>query len=396
MTDRDKIESAVNALSPRLKFMARYIHENPELGLEEYKACKVQTEMLKEYGFAVETGLYGFETSYKGVYKGAKPGPKIAMLAEYDALPDLGHGCGHNLIAMVGVGAGLAMRELVDEYGGEVYVFGTPAEETWGCKVSMAKAGAFDRMDVVMMAHPMERNTNCSNTMALKSLRFKFYGKTAHAAAAPFEGVNALDAVINFFNMVNALRQQTKEDARIHGVITEGGKSPNVIPDYTEALVLTRANKMAYLQELTDKVIACAEGAALGTGCRMEWEKADEDFMDTDSNLTLAELYAEQMEKLGVEIEHSQGEVLPGSSDLGDVSYVCPSIQSTFDICEEKPFGPHTCEFAACAGTDYAMESALLSIKGFAMTAAELLKNPEHLRRIREEFEKKHVNDDKG
>ena len=393
MMDREKIESAVKELAPQLKSLSHYIHDNPELGLEEHKACKAQTELLKKYGFSVETGLYGFETSYRAVYRGTEPGPKIAMLAEYDALPELGHGCGHNLIAMVGVGSGLVMRELVDQYGGEVYVFGTPAEETWGCKVGMAKAGAFDDMDVVMMAHPMDRETNCMNTMALKSLKFKFYGKTAHAAAAPYEGVNALDAVVNFFNLINALRQQTREDARIHGIITEGGKAPNVIPDYTEAFILTRANKMAYLQELTDKVIACAEGAAAGTGCWMEWEKADEDFMDTDSNVTLAELYAEQMEILGVDIEHTGEEILPGSSDIGDISYVCPAIQSTFDICEGKAIGAHTREFAACAGTDQAMERALLSIRGFAMTAAELLKEPAHLRKIKEEFEKKHRDD---
>ncbi|MFR7988957.1 MAG: M20 family metallopeptidase [Anaerovoracaceae bacterium] len=390
MKDVEKINVAVEETASELKQMALYIHENPELGLEERKACQVQTQLLEKYGFSVETGLFGFETSYRAVYKGKKPGPKIAMLAEYDALPELGHGCGHNLIAMVGVGSGLAMRQIADQYGGEIYVFGTPAEETWGSKVGMAKAGAFDDMDVVMMAHPMDRETNCMNTMALKSLKFKFFGRTAHAAAAPHEGVNALDAVINFFNMVNALRQQTKEDARIHGIITDGGKAPNVIPDYTEAFVLTRANKMAYLQELTDKVIACAEGAALGTGCRMEWEKADEDFMDTDSNLTLAELYAEQMEKLGVAIEHTGSEILPGSSDIGDISYVCPAIQSTFDICEGEQVGAHTREFAACAGSDQAMEKALLCIRGFAMTAAELLRNPENLTAIKEEFNRKH------
>lgn len=388
MAQAEKAEKVVGLIEKELKELAFFIHENPELGLEERKAQAAQTELLKKYGFTVETGLCNFETSYKAVYKGAKPGVKIGMLAEYDALPELGHACGHNLIAMVGVGAGIAIRNLVDEYGGEICVFGTPAEETMGAKVEMSRQGVFDGLDVVMMSHPMHINSDCMNTMALKGIRLKYYGKTAHAAAAPYEGVNALDAAINFFVSVNALRQQTRSDARLHGIIGNGGTAANVIPDYTEILYCIRANKIAYLQELYEKVIDCAKAAALSTGCRMEYEKADEDFKDTNSNLTLGELNSQQMEKLGVHVVRTGGEVMPGSSDLGDVSYVCPAIQSTFDICGGRKIGAHTAEFAERAGAEESADAALTCVKGFFMTAEELMTNPEHLKNIKEEFRK--------
>lgn len=388
MEDFERVEQIVAELAPELKDLARFIHDNPELGKEEKKACRAQVDLLSKYGFEVEVGIPGFETAYKAVYKGKKSGPKIAMLAEYDALPELGHGCGHNLIAMVGVGAGIAMREFADAYGGEIHVFGTPAEENYGGKVSMAKSGVFDGMDVAMMSHPMDTNIDSMNTMGIKAHRIKFFGKTAHAAAAPEEGINALDAVIQFFCLVNALRQQTREDARLHGIITNGGAASNVIPDYAEAEFCVRANKMAYLEELDKKVIACAEAAALATGCRMEYEKADEDFMDTNSNWTLAELNTLQMEKLGVEVNRMHGVTAPGSSDLGDVSYVCPAIQNTFNMFGDgEKAGAHTIAFAERAGTDAAMEAALTYVKGHVLTAIELMKNPDHLKAIKKEFE---------
>lgn len=382
----DKVENMVSPLEKELKELARYIHENPEIGLEEHKACRAQVELLRKYGFEVKTGVYGLETAYEAVYKGKTQGLKIAMLAEYDALPELGHGCGHNLIAMVGVGSGIAMRELADTYGGEIHVFGTPAEETQGAKVSMARQGAFDTMDVAMMAHPMNQCAESMNTMAIKAYRIKYYGKPAHAAAAPEEGINALDAAIGFFNMVNALRQQTKEDARLHGIIVNGGSSSNTIPDYSEIVYCIRSNKMSDLENLAERVIDCAKAAALATGCRLEYEKADEDFKDTNSNQALSRLHTEQMEGLGIPIERANGQVTPGSSDLGDVSYVCPAIQPVFDICEGKAINPHTREFTERAGLDSSMEMALTYVKGFLLTAEKLMSQPEYMEEIRAEF----------
>lgn len=386
--DIEKVNGLVDGLAPELRELALYIHANPEMGMEEFKACQAQTDLLKKYGFEVEVPYAGFETGYRAVYKGKKPGPKIAMLAEYDALPELGHGCGHNLIAMVSVGAGIVMKVFADLYGGEIYVYGTPAEETAGTKVEMAAKGVFDEMDVAMMAHPMHYNFDSMNTQAVNSYLFKFYGKTAHAAATPEEGINALDAVINFFNMVNALRQQTKPDARIHGIITKGGEAPNIIPDYAEAHFYVRAAKSAYLEELSAKVIDCAKAAALGTGAKMEWEFNQANFKDTVSNMRLSDLQSDMVEALGEQVIRMNGAAMPGSSDLGDVSYVCPAIQCTFEITDGKDFGAHTKEFAECAGSEYGIDKGLTYVKSFVLTAIELMKSPEILAEIKEEFSK--------
>ena len=207
-------------------------------------------------------------------------------------------------------------------------------------------------------------------------------------------GINALDAMINFFNMVNALRQQTKPDARLHGVILNGGVAPNIIPDYTEALFYVRGNKVAYVEELLDKVIACAEGAAKGTGCTYKVSKAEEDFKDTDSNMVLSDLVCDQYEKLGHEILRAGRAVMPGSSDLGDVSYECPAVQL---MCGMGPlaggghYGAHTVEFAQKACSSEALANGIEFVKAFAMTAVELLTDPSHLAAIKKEFETEKV-----
>ncbi len=387
----DRIQTIVNELAPELKELALKIHDNPELGNQEYKACRWQLDLLKKYGFEGSDNFCEIPTAYKAVYKGKKPGPKIAMLAEYDALPELGHGCGHNLIAMISVGSGLAIREFVDQYGGEIHVIGTPAEETAGTKVEMSKKGAFKDYDVAMMAHPFEENGSSINTMAITCRLYEFYGKTAHAAAAPHEGLNALDAVINFFNLVNAMRQQTKPDARIHGIIVKGGEAPNIIPDYTSARFYIRANKASYVEELMDKIAACAEGAALGTGTTVKISEAEADFKDTDSNMYLSELVCQQYEKLGHQITRCGKETLPGSSDLGDVSYECPAVQLMCGMGAIEGgchYGAHTKEFVERSRSEEALNNALEFVKAFTMTSVELMTDPEHLKAIKEEFSK--------
>ena len=392
--DFEKIKDTVAALAPELKKLSLDIHSNPELGRQEFLACRWQTELLEKYGFHTEVGFCGIETAYKAVYSGSKPGPKIAMLAEYDALPEIGHACGHNLIAMISVGSGIAIREFVDKYGGEIHVIGTPAEETQGAKVEMSKKGAFREYDAAMMAHPFEVNGSSINTMAVYARRFEFFGKTAHAASTPHEGINALDGMISFFNMVNALRQQTKPDARLHGVILNGGVAPNIIPDYTEALFYVRANTAAYVEELLEKVTACAEGAAKGTGCTYKISRAEEDFKDTDSNMALSNLACDQYEKLGHQIQRMGNSVMPGSSDLGDVSYQCPAIQL---MCGMGPmedgshYGAHTVEFERRACSQEALDNGLEFVKAFTMTAVELLTDPSHLEAIKKEFETEKV-----
>jgi len=385
----ERVSAAVEPLRSELVEMSQTIHDNPELGGQEVLAKQLQVDLLRKYGFEVEENYCDFPTAYRAVYKGKKPGPKIAMLSEYDALPKLGHGCGHNLIAMMSVGSGIAMREFADEYGAEIYVFGTPAEETAGTKVEMSKRGVFKDMDVAMMAHPANENSSSINSMAIFCRRFEFFGKSAHAASAPEQGLNALDAMINFFNLVNALRQQTKDDARIHGVIINGGEAPNIIPDYTSALFYIRSSKTAQLEKLMVRVEECAKGAALGTGTTVKITPDEVDFKDTCSNMYLNELACQQMELLGVPMRRLGTAPHMGSSDQGDVSYECPSIQLNSWMgppLHGKNYYGHTVEFEEMACTPSAYDNAMNFIKGFVMTAIELMTNPDHLKAIKEEF----------
>lgn len=395
MTNKERVSKIVDRLAPELRKLALDIHDNPELGLQEYKACAWQKELLGRYGFAIEENFCDIETSYKAVYKGRKPGPKIAFLAEYDALPELGHGCGHNLIAMVSVGCGIACREFADEYGAQIDVIGTPAEETAGTKVPMSANGVFDGYDAVMMAHPAFANAESINTIAMDAYKIEFFGRPAHAAAAPHEGINALDAMINFFNLVNAMRQQTKPDARIHGIITDGGKAANVIPDYTAANFYIRANRVADVKKLAERVRNCAAGAALGTGCTYKMEYNEENFKDTCTNKALNNLAVDNIQPFLSEPIYRLGDIhAPGSSDLGDVSYEAPAIQVIFKIGEyPNPMGGgHTPEMAAAAGSEYGINNGLNFVKGLVMTAIELMTKPEALAAVKEEFS--HVNDE--
>lgn len=386
-----EIEEKVLALRDELETLANNIHDNPELGMEEFKACKWQCDLLKKYRFSVEEGFCGMSTAFDAVYRGNAAGPKIGMLSEYDALPELGHGCGHNLIAMMAVGSGIIIKDYVEQFGGEIHVIGTPAEETDCGKVNMCEAGVFDDFDVIMMAHPFEDDASSMNTMALACRVYEFFGKSSHAAQAPEAGRNALDAMLNFFNMINALRQQVKDDARIHGVITHGGLAPNIIPDYTRAKFYIRANTCAYVKELEEKVQACAEGAALGSGTTVKITPAEHDVKDLNTNMYLNELICQQLEKVGHIIPRKGMEVLCNSSDIGDVSYACPSVQMCCGMGpmeDGKRYEAHTLEFEKMAGTEQAFSNGLDYVKGFSMTAVELLKNPEHLKKIKEEFMK--------
>lgn len=395
MTNKERVSKIVDRLAPELRKLALDIHDNPELGLQEYKACAWQKELLGRYGLAIEENFCDIETSYKAVYKGRKPGPKIAFLAEYDALPELGHGCGHNLIAMVSVGCGIACREFADEYGAQIDVIGTPAEETAGTKVPMSAKGVFDGYDAVMMAHPAFANAESINTIAMDAYKIEFFGRPAHAAAAPHEGINALDAMINFFNLVNAMRQQTKPDARIHGIITDGGKAANVIPDYTAANFYIRANRVADVKKLAERVRNCAAGAALGTGCTYKMEYNEENFKDTCTNKALNNLAVDNIQPFLSEPIYRLGDIhAPGSSDLGDVSYEAPAIQVIFKIGEyPNPMGGgHTPEMAAAAGSEYGINNGLNFVKGLVMAAIELMTKPEALAAVKEEFS--HVNDE--
>lgn len=380
-----KIKALIKELRPELQELSEYIYEHPELGHEEVKSSKAHVELLEKHGFDVEYPYLGIDTAFKAVYKGKKEGPSIAYLSEYDALPGIGHGCGHNLLGATDTGAGIVLSKLVDDIGGTVVVLGTPAEETNGDKVTMADADTFEAVDVAFCTHPSDGYYASGTSMAMEAIEFRFYGQTAHAAAAPFEGKNALDACINFFNNVSSLRQQIHPTARVHGVIKDGGEAANVIPDYTRAEFYVRAMDMPYLNELKEKVIRCAEAGALAADCRMEWGHYEASYKNLITNETLSSLYNEKMQELGIDMITEERDSM-GSMDMGNVSQVVPAINPYFEITNGKAVSAHTTEFRDCTLTEEAYQAMEKTIEALTLTATELITDPEKLAQVKEEF----------
>lgn len=384
---KNLIIDQIDELQDDFNRISTYIGENPELGHEEYKACKVLTEELKKHGFTVEIGTCGLPTAFTATYDSGKEGPVVGYMSEYDALPEVGHACGHNLIGTMGIAAGIGLSKVIHETGGKVIVFGTPAEETKGGKVTMAEAGIFDALDAAIMVHPLDNYVKSGSSLAMDAIQFEFFGKSAHAAASPHLGINALDAVLQTFSSINALRQHIKPDARIHGIITEGGKAANVVPDYAVAQFYVRAAKREYVNELVEKVKKCAEGAALQTGAEMKWSFYEFSYDDMVTNSPLSEAFNKELISLGVnEEEIMEQKDGSGSLDMGNVSQAAPSIHPYIKITNEA-YACHTHEFREAAMSEQAREAMILGAKAMALTGYEVLTNKELLKRVKEEFE---------
>lgn len=385
--NQEKIVATVDAAAGQVLDVSQQIHEQPELGNQEFFASGLLIRTLEEYGLNVERGYAGLETAFCARKGRAGSKPVVAFLAEYDALPEIGHACGHNIIATSALSAGIGLGSLINELEGQVWVIGTPAEETAGAKVRMAEQGYFDAVDAALMIHPHMGNYYSTHSLALNAVQISYYGKPSHAAAAPWEGVNALDALLLTFNNINALRQQLRPDVRIHGIISKGGDAPNIIPEYTEGRFYVRAKQRLYLDEVLVKFYACAEAAAKATGCRVEFAKYEEDFDDMVNNLTLAKRARDYMvENLG----SGPFECAPdhfGSIDMGNVSHVTPGVHILIDIANGQDISPHTRGFCQAAVSEYAGQSMLRAGKALALTGYDVITQPEFLRRVREEFE---------
>ena len=380
----NKLENKFSEIFEDLKELNEYIYKNPELGRKEFKACEAHKNLLKKYGFEIEENYIGIPTAYLAKYSSGKKGIKIGYLAEYDALPEIGHGCGHNILGTTSIGAGILLKEYIDEFGGEVLIFGTPAEETFGAKVDMAEAGCFDDIDVAMISHPTGKNHEKSGTsQAMEALQFTFRGKTAHAAGDPYNGINALDGVIQFFNSVNALRQQTKTSARIHGIISNGGEAANIIPDLAVANFYIREATTKEMLKLSERVKNCAKGAALATGTSLEIENYEYTFKHLVTNEKLSSIYTKNLELQGIkDIPISDP---TGSSDCGDVSHHCPTIHTYFPISKCELTG-HSLEFAKATITEEAYKGMKEAIFALVMTGKDILENENLLKEIKDEF----------
>jgi len=347
------------------------IHANPELAFEERAAAKLLVDALRGAGLEVTAGAHGLETAFSAEF-GPDGQPCVALLAEYDALPGIGHACGHNLIASAGVGAGLALAALGDDVPGRVRVLGTPAEEHGCGKELMARRGAFEGVDAALMIHPAGMNLAGMPSIAMAELDVVFHGRAAHASAMPERGINALDAMMLAYHGVAALRQHIKKNERIHGIITDGGQAPNVVPERTAGRFYTRAANFEALEPLKRRVGACFRAGAEATGCEVEilWGKAD--YRDIFFNAPLAEAFQTNAETLGRKFI-PRGKLpadLAGSSDLGNVSHRVPSIHPML-ACSPPNVTIHNVEFEKWAGSELGDAAVLDGAKALAMTAID-------------------------
>ncbi len=379
---KNKIIYTVDQLAPTMKALAINIHANPELSFEEVRSAAALIAPLRAAGFEIEERLGDMPTAFRAIFDSGKPGPTIALLAEYDALVDLGHACGHNLIGTASITAALALKEGFPDLCGRIEVIGTPAEEEGGGKIILADKGIFDHHDAVMMFHPRDKTMVVRGGLACVDAVFKFYGKAAHAASAPQNGVSALDAVIHTFVGINSLRQFFTDDVRVHGIITNGGSATNIVPAYAEAKFLLRANTVKGLSVVRDKVFAAARGAADISGARLEIEEGLT-YAERNNNLALAEFFRQNLDILGVEVVPPPRSGGIGSSDIGNVSQITAAIHPYLRIGDVMP---HTPEFAAAAGSEAGLQAMLNAAKALAMTAVDLIASPEMLAAVRQEF----------
>jgi amidohydrolase len=390
-TIRQRVTDAIDEAADDLIALSRFIHAHPEIALEEVKSSAACAEFLAARGFEVERGVAGLPTAFRAD-RASGEGPTIAFLSEYDALPGIGHGCGHNLIAIAGIGAGIGLAAAIGEVSGRVTVFGTPAEEAVGGKVIMAEAGLFNGVDAALGAHPSTSEASCptiegsGNSLACRTVRVEFNGKPAHAAADPYNGINALNAVIEVFNGINALRQHVKSDARIHGIITHGGDVPNVVPRYAAAEFYVRAATLAYMNELVEKVRKIAEGAGLITGAELIFSLPDRPNFDMITNHSLARRLKANIDEVGLTMQEAKAEQGSGSTDWGNVSYSVPSVETSFPILD-RVCTWHSQEVVEASVSELGFANTIKVAKAMALTGLELLTNPAALNEVTAEFD---------
>lgn len=348
-----------------------YIYENPELGNEEFKSSEKLISFLQDHNFEIEKEFLGIKTAFRATYDSKKEGATIGYLCEYDALPKIGHGCGHNMIGVMSAGAGVVLSKVLSEIGGKIIVYGTPAEETNGGKVILTEAGAFDELDAAMIVHPDGETRASGSSSALYPIRFIYKGKTAHAASCPEKGINALNSVIQLFNGIDALRQHVTPDVRMHGIITKGGVAANIVPDEAIADFYFRASTKERVTEVVEKVKRIAEGAALMTGATLEMERYELPYDDLKTNEKLSELFNNNLRELGI-TDIKEAKATGGSSDIGNVSHVTATIHPYIGL-TDCPMVGHSVEMANSTITDKAHDRLLIAALAMAYTGYDII-----------------------
>lgn len=380
---KEKMAHTIEALKEQIIDVAEAIYDHPETGNQEYFAVELLTGILAARGFKITRPLCQMPTAFRAELEGGI-GPRVALIAEYDALPGLGHACGHNLIAAASLGAALALAETIKELGGTVVLLGTPAEETYGAKVALVRQGVFNDLDAVMMFHPGDTNAVEVYSLALEALEFIFEGRPAHAAACPEEGLNALEAAIQFFNNINSLRPYLPEGASVQGILAEGGTSPNIIPERAVARLYVRARTRNALNKVVRKVENCAAAAALATGCRYWYHNYEPSYEPMVTNRALAAAWRENLKKLGITDSGSPC-YSRGSLDMGNVSQVVPAIHPYLSLNVGR-LAPHTPQFARAVRGEAGRRLVILAATVLAWTAADVIRDKKLLRQMQEEF----------
>ncbi len=374
------IDSTVDAEAPALKELALKIHANPELRFEEHKAAKWIGDLVEARGFTVERGGASMPTAFRA-RAGKSGGPTVAILAEYDALPEIGHACGHNLIAAAGVGAFLALAKVVEKVGGEAILLGTPAEEGGGGKIKWIESGAFEGVDLAMMFHPFDRDILAHPALANTYVSFAFKGVPAHGAAAPHEGKSALTACMDTFRLIDGQRIHFKDGVRVHGFIKEGGKAVNIVVEDAVCEFSVRARDLAELERVQAIVERCGKAAAMASDVTVK-VGVRRGYRDMKNNMTVARRFGEHLAGLGRKAYETDARVGAGSTDMGDVSHVVPSIHPYGAVVDEGQPNIHTHEFASATKSERGMETALVMSKAMARTAAEIMSD----QKLREEM----------
>jgi amidohydrolase len=380
------VTSAVDAMREELLALSHAIHGEPELALEEFKAAHRLTKAVESHGIATQREAFGLKTAYAAEF-GKDSGPTIAILSEYDALPGIGHACGHNIIATAGLGAAMALSKLNGRLPGRVRYLGTPAEERYGGKELMAREGAFDRADAAMMIHPSNLNLITMPCIAICDVTAIFHGRAAHASAVPYRGLNALDAVVTSYQSIAQLRQHIRNTDRIHGIITEGGLAANIVPERAACRFYVRAADAGELFALKARVHACFEAGALATGCRAEITWGETNYLDLKTNWPMAESYQRNGEALGLEFFPLKD--LPagyaGSTDMGNVSHRLPSIHPCLGVAPLNVI-IHNAEFARHAVSPKGDQAVIDGAKSMAMTVLDLMADKDMLARTKADF----------
>jgi len=383
---KERLDQEVERRADVLLEISHSIHEHPELCYEEHHAHDLLASVLEDEGFEVERAAKGMDTAFIG-RAGTGDGPTIGIFCEYDALPEIGHACGHNVIGAAGLGAGLAAATVADELGGRVVVLGSPAEEGGGGKVFLQERGALDELDAAMMIHPADGDLQAMNVIAIQQVHVRYHGQAAHAAAFPHRGRNALDAAVLGYVNIAALRQHIRPTERVHGIFTEAGDKPNIVPKTAAAEWYVRSPTRRLLQPLKDRVLACLEAGASAAGCTMEHEWQDPAYDDMIDNPVLVELFTANAERTGRHLaDPARASGVVGSTDMGNVSYAVPSIHPMLAV---APGGIsiHTPEFTQYARGEEGDRAVLDGARAMAATVADLWLDPSRVEAAKAAFE---------